>query len=274
MGGHPRMRPSVARDAQPARQHARQRGVALEQVVVEGGGRMHDRPATIEQPEQPFVQVFGELVQVVVAPDERGHVEQAEPAQREAGRRVIQPAAERHREQQRVQPQCVTAGDAFLPAGRAGHRLRRAGVQAPQQAQRDQREHRQAERLVQRVDLDLVGLFGISTIVQADDGHGQDQQHDQPVQHWLTGPQRSSVFFNVMASAPAWVRDRVGRGSRRGGHVGWLGCFARVLPCLRLRAAAHPSHRGQPASRRPRLASPLPRARVPRPRCAAPPRRR
>ena len=59
MGG---VRWSVRRLQPAARQHARQRGVALEEVVVDRRGGMHQRQRD-QGPEQPFMHLFGQVVQ-------------------------------------------------------------------------------------------------------------------------------------------------------------------------------------------------------------------
>ena len=133
-------------------------------------------------PEQPFVHALGEFMQSVVAAGDRRQVEQPEPLQREAGSRIHHPAADRHRQQQRIDAEVGQRCDAVLPARRARYRCRRTGIQAPSDPHDHQRQDGHADRLVHGVGGDLVRPVGHVAHAQADPGHDQDQQDRGPVQ--------------------------------------------------------------------------------------------
>jgi hypothetical protein len=119
-------------ESQPAaRQHARERGVALEQMMVERRAGMRDNQQC-EHPEHDFVRFLGQFVQVMTLVDDMRKIDQVEPLQRKACGRIQYPPADRDREQQCVDRPVRERSNAFLPARRSRYRIWRSCIHAPQ----------------------------------------------------------------------------------------------------------------------------------------------
>lgn len=136
-----------------------------------------------QEPEQVFVDAVPQAARILVGGGKRGQVEHLEILQRLAGDGIEPPATQRQQRDQRVKRRMHTMRHIVLQA-RGGLISRRAIGQAPQHAQQEQRQHGQADRLVQGEPIDFLhGAIG-EIHAKAEDAVAQDQQRNGPVKEF------------------------------------------------------------------------------------------
>ena len=164
-----------------------------------------------EQPEQPLVGFLGEIFEVRIGRGDVRNFEQAEEVHRpQRADRIEPPSRQRHGEQQSVEQSVADSCTDYLPTRRRRGFLRAPIVDAPDQAQHGEREHRHAQRLVQAVVGDDVRLFRQLHHIQAENALPDDQQHDQPVKRFRQAAPVPGIALQRHVIAPSdgrWKRD-------------------------------------------------------------------
>jgi hypothetical protein len=129
-------------------------------MVLEGAG--HVQADQRQQAEvEGFVHFLQQVAEVFALAHQVGQRQHAEIHHLEALGRAHQPARQRHQEHQQVEQVMGALGDLVLP-GRHRQRGRRAVGDAPQDARHEEQQHGDADPLVVRVELELVGDRGSS----------------------------------------------------------------------------------------------------------------